>query len=208
MVHLGSFRVLAVAGLATVLASGAGAQMRANPGSGAEIAAAMTQAVASLQSSVGALDLTDARLGRQEKQAVTDGKASLLQNLSQAMPRLLAAFADAPGNLGAAFRLYRDSEAVLAVAQRSASLLAAGKGATGGAALGTSTARLEDSLNELGNWIETQGSADFTTRSAVTASAASGPEKPPPPQTLVINDANTTAKPAAAKKKSNKNPHP
>lgn len=174
---------------------------------GQGIALQLGESLQSLQTAIGALDPSQLHVPTGEKQALTDGQASLMRNLTQAMPGLLQAFRAAPENLGAAFRLYQDADAVLAVAQRSAAVLPAkDDDDDGGVALRSATDELRQSLDQLGSWIEVHGSADYAAHhpSASTHLAVPRPSPAPPPATLVIQDANTTAKPVKklpAKKK-------
>ncbi|MGH9487904.1 MAG: hypothetical protein ACRD04_10000 [Terriglobales bacterium] len=173
---------------------------------GKAVALQLAQSLQSLQTSMGALDAGHLHIAKPEKQAVADGQAAVARNLSQAMPALLQAFSSAPGNLGAAFKLYQDGEAVLAVAQRSGDVLGPRDDAAGGAALRTSTAQVESSLKQLGEWIESRGQADYRAQLARAADPATGakPVRSAPPATLVIANANGAAKPQAkakAKKK-------
>lgn len=190
---------LAVASVA-VLPSQAPAQ-----GSGKGLAVHLGQSLQAVNAAMAALDPTLLHVPEREKTALADGQASIARNLSQAVPGLMSAFSSEPGNLGAAFRLYQDAEAVLAVAQRSSDVLPSKDDDHGGADLRSSAATLRSDLDALGNWIETQGDADYAARKhAASAPAAAASSVPaPPPATLVIGDANTTPakKPAPAKKK-------
>ncbi|MGH9474877.1 MAG: hypothetical protein ACRD1C_00945 [Terriglobales bacterium] len=169
--------------------------------SGQAIALQLVQSLQSLQTAMAGLDPDQLHVASREKAAITDGQGSVARNLAQAMPGLLSAFRSAPENLGSAFRLYQDAEAVVAVAQRSAGVLPARDDDAGGAALRSSAASVRASLDALGSWIETRGGADYTARQSACAtnSVPAAAAAAPPPATLVINDANSTAKPAAKK---------
>lgn len=208
MVRLRAFGSLSALFLASALIAGsAWAQVPAAGSNltGQAVALQLGESLQSLQTAIGSLDPDQLHVPEAEKQAIADGQASLTRNLSEAVPGLLQAFRKEPENLGAAFRLYQDADAVLAVAQRSAAVLPAKDDDNGGATLRSATDELRASLNQLGSWIEVRGSADYaahhqtaSTRPAAPAAAA------PPPATLVIQDANATAKPVKkppAKKK-------
>jgi hypothetical protein len=182
-------RVLALLSLCLAFTAAAAAQVPAN---GAVVADGVQQALTPLQAAVTALDPDTLHLGGDQKQALEESRTSLERNLSDAVPGLLAEFRKAPENMGAAFRLYRDLDAVLSVAQHAVEVIPAGKnGEEPGAALASATNGLRDSLGKLGDWIETRGAADYASLQKFRTQAAAAPQTPPPPpKTLIINDAN------------------
>lgn len=169
--------------------------------SGQGVALQLGESLQSLQTAISSLDPDQLPVPKGEKKAIAEGQASLMRNLNQAIPGLLQAFRAAPENLGAAFRLYQDADAVLAVAQRSVAVLPEKDDDNGGVELRSATDELRQSLNQLGSWIEVRGSADYAAHHQAVATHPAGPaaSAAPPPATLVIQDANTTAK--TAKKK-------
>lgn len=167
---------------------------------GQGVALQLGESLQSLQTAIGSLDPEQLHVPKGEKKAIADGQASVMRNLNQAMPGLLQAFRAAPENLGAAFRLYQDADAVLAVAQRSVAVLPDNDDDNGGVELRSATEELRQSLDQLGSWIEVRGSADYAARHQSAAVHPAAPAAPaPPPATLVIQDANTAAKPAKKK---------
>lgn len=168
----------------------------------------LQSALAGLKTAVSGLDPDTLHLKPEQKQALSDSQASLERNLDEAVPGLLAGFRAAPSDVGAAFRLYRDAEAVLGVAQRSAESLSPRDADNGVSALQASTDQLRSRLDQLGDWIETEASANYASLQSLRA-AANAAAKPAPaavaPKTLVIDDANGVAKPA--KKTAAKIPH-
>lgn len=189
--------LLVLAGLMLPMAAQAPAPAAPN---GAGVAADLQQALTPLGAAVQALDPDSLHLNGAEKQALAESKGSLQRNLSEAVPGLLAEFRKAPENMGAAFRLYRDLDAVLSVAQHSIEAIPPARdGSDPGAALASATNGLRTSLNHLGDWIEARGAANYASLEHFRTQAAAAPKAPPPPpKTLIINDAN--APPAKAKK--------
>ena len=175
-------------------------------GEGAALADQMQTALASLRTAVDGLDPGELHLNQDQKQAMRDSQASLDRNLTQAAPGLLAAYRAAPDDVGAAFRLYRDLDAVLGVAQRSAEAMSVRDADNGQAALQASADQLRARLDQLGDWIETQGSANYASVQGLRVRAAAAAAKPvaAAPKTLVIHDANG---PAPSKKTAPKIPH-
>lgn len=153
-------------------------------------------AVADLQQAVSNLDPTMLSVKKSDRTAISEGKDSIARNLTEAVPGLMAKFKASPTDMGAAFRLYRDLDAVLGVAQR---------GADAGAGDWSSSAQeLRDSLNQLGDWIEAQGTANYAAlQQRPAAPKATAPPAPAaqPPAILIINDANGTASPPKPKSK-------
>lgn len=188
----------AVVCLALSLGMGLSAQAPEAGGRAGEVMQNLQTAVTDLQQAVGNLDPEMLEVKKAQRTAIAEGKASISRNLSEAVPGLLAKFQAAPEDMGGAFRLYRDLDAVLGVAQRGADA-----GATDWSA---SAQELRDSLNALGDWIEHQGTANYTalhqTRPPAPTTAA--PKASEPPAILIINDANGTtsskAKPKAKPK--------
>ncbi|HVA63482.1 MAG TPA: hypothetical protein VNF74_07140, partial [Terriglobales bacterium] len=156
-----------------------------------------------LQAAVQAVDPDALHIAGDQKKALAQSQASLERNLTEAVPGLLAAFRKTPENMGAAFRLYRDLDAVLSVAQHSVEAIpnADQDGNDPSAALASATSGLRDSLGKLGDWIEARGAANYASleRMRAQAAAAARPATaPPPPKTLIINDANA---PSSRKKR-------
>ncbi len=156
------------------------------------VADRLQQAVTALGAAMGNLDPSVFHLQRGEADAIAASQASLTRNLAAAVPGLMAGFRAAPEDLGAAFRLYRDLEAVLAVAQRTADALPADRAEAD--PLRVSNGELQAGLSQLGDWIEARGSADYA-RARAAAVAPRPAAAPPPPKTLIINDANAPAQP-------------
>lgn len=170
--------------------------------SGQALGAQLGESLQHLQSAMAAVDPQHLHLHDEGKQVIADSQASVARNLDDAMPSLLSAFSQAPEDLGAAFRLYRDGEAVLGVAQRSSEAIPARDADAGGAALAASTEEVRAGLKQLADWIETQGQSQYAAlQRAQAAQAAQPAAPPPPPATLVIQDANGAA---AARKKAAK----
>ncbi len=185
-------------------AAGLSAQTPTVPaGEGAALADQMQTALVSLRTAVDGLDPSQLHLNHSQRQALRDSQASLDRNLSEAAPGLLAAYRAAPGDVGAAFRLYRDLDAVLGVAQRSAEAMSPRDADNGQAALQSSADQLRAHLDQLGDWIEAQGSANYARLQAARTPPVAAQPAPAPPQTLVIHDANGPA----PKKKATKIPH-
>jgi hypothetical protein len=164
---------------------------------GANLAVQLHASLASLADALAGLDPGQLHLPAAERSALADSQASVAQNLRVAAPGLLDAFAAAPSNLGAAFRLYRDLSAVLAVAQRSTEMLPR-RDADAAQPVAAAAAAVSRDLDALGGFIEARGQADYARRRQVTAHAAQ-PAAATAPKTLVIGDANG-AKPPAKKK--------
>ncbi|MGH9412460.1 MAG: hypothetical protein ACRD0Y_01850 [Terriglobales bacterium] len=165
---------------------------------GQTIAVNLGHALQVLQGAVAALDAKHLHVPKRQQQALADGQASLMRNLTQATPGLLQVFRKEPENLGAAFRLYQDADAVLAVAQRSSAVLPPQDDAAGGAALRSATSNLSASLVQLGAWIEARGNADYAARHTARLHPAAAATVPAP-ATLVIQNANTAAQSKAKK---------
>jgi hypothetical protein len=149
---------------------------------------AVQAAVTNLQTAVAALDPTTLHGNSEQKQALAAGQASLQRNLQNAVPGLLSAWQAAPQDASVGFRLYRDLEAVLTVAQRESD--------AGATALAPGADQLRTAMDQLGDWVETQSAAQFSelarARQQLAAPAAKPePVRPAPP--LVISDANGTA---------------
>ena len=160
----------------------------------AGIADGLQSALQSLQSAVAQFDPSQLHTNGAEKQALAASQGSLSRNLTEAVPGLVAQFRAEPANLGAAFRLYRDLEAVLAVTQRTADTAPArDQSADAIQALHSSAASLRIHLDQLGNWIEARANADYARLQRQRASA--NRPAPPPPRTLIINNANAPEKP-------------
>ena len=166
--------------------------------------------LASLKDAMAAIDADHLHLPKAQKQAIAESQAAMARNLTDAVPGLLSALKAAPDDTGAAFKLYRDVAALLVVAERSRDAVAAGgeEAAADADALQSSTEQVEASWNQLGDWIQAHGSAQYAellaARQAAAAHAAAASEPAPAPKTLVIGDANTpaassTKKPAAKK---------
>lgn len=172
------------------------------PVAGEALAARLGQSLQHLQAAMAAVDTARLHLHDEGKQVIADSQASVARNLESAMPSLLSAFSQTPEDLGAAFRLYRDGEAVLGVAQRSSEAIPAKDADAGGAALAASTDEVRAGLSQLADWIATQGQSQYAALQRARAAAAAPPAAPPP-ATLVIQDANGAA---AAKKKAAKSP--
>jgi hypothetical protein len=167
--------------------------------SGEALAAQLGESLQHLQTAMAAVDTQQLHLHDEGKQVIAESQASVARNLQQAMPALLSAFSQTPQDLGAAFRLYRDGEAVLGVAQRSSEAIPARDADSGGAALAASTDEVRTGLNRLADWIETHGRSQYAALQRAQAAAAAQPAAaPPPPATLVIQDANGAAKKKAA----------
>jgi len=191
--------------LALSFAAGQGTAVAPN---GAAVADGIQQALTPLQAAVQAVDPDTLHIGGEQKQVLAQSQASLERNLNEAVPGLLAAFRKTPENTGAAFRLYRDLDAVLSVAQHSVEAIPAsnsdndgGNGTDPSAALASATSGLRDSLGKLGDWIEARGAANYASleRMRAQAAAAARPTAaPPPPKTLIINNANA---PSPSKKR-------
>ena len=169
---------------------------------GEALAARLGESLQHLQTAMAAVDTAHLHLRDEGKQVISDSQASVARNLGTAMPGLLSAFSQTPEDLGAAFRLYRDAEAVLGVAQHSSEAIPAQDADAGGAALAAGTDEVRTSLNQLADWIETRGQSQYAAlQQAKTTAAAQPAAPPPPPAKLVIQDANGAA---AAKKKAAK----
>lgn len=186
-----SWGVLCLAiGVGLSLAAGA----QTPTGRAGAVAQSLQTAVTDLQQAVSNLDPDMLEVKKAQRAAIAEGKASISRNLSDAVPGLMAKFQSSPGDMGAAFRLYRDLDAVLGVAQRGAD--------TGAADWTTSAQELRDSLNQLGDWIETQGTANYAAlqKPHATSAPTAAPKTTEPPAILIINDANGTS-PAKPKTK-------
>ncbi|MGH9394638.1 MAG: hypothetical protein ACRD1E_10745, partial [Terriglobales bacterium] len=148
-----------------------------------KLAGDLASNLSALQAAVAGLDSDHLHLPGAQKQALADSQEAIDRNLSQALPGLLAGFRAAPDDVGAAFRLYRDVGAVLVVAEHSRDLVAqaGSKAGEGNPAepLQASTQQVEASWNQLGDWIETRGSADYAgllaARQAAQRAAAAQP---------------------------------
>lgn len=163
------------------------------------LGAAIQESVSSLQAAMAAIAPAHVHVNAEERAALGASQISIARNLDEAVPGLLAKYQAAPGNLGAAFRLYRDLEAVDLVAERSRDGLPQEESTR--PALSDALASLRSRLDRLADSIQSQGSSDYAAAQAVKQRPqASAPIKPP--ATLVINDANsgakTKAKPKAA----------
>ncbi|MGH9480791.1 MAG: hypothetical protein ACRD1L_01760, partial [Terriglobales bacterium] len=179
---------------------------------GTAVAAQLQVALDALHNAFSGLDTDSLHLSDKQKQAMYDSQTSIQRNLSDALPALLTAYRAAPDNLGAAFRLYRDVDAVLMVAQQSAATLGS-RDSDDRDTLASSSSDLEAALKRLGNWIESEGNAAYTARKPHAAAGAgrkpAASATPPPlqspsstpPATLVIKDANDGPTAPAAKKK-------
>lgn len=185
---------------------------------GTAVAAQLQVALNALQGAMSGIDIDQLHISDKQKQAVSDSQTSIQRNLTDALPSLLAAYRTAPGNLGAAFRLYRDVDAVLLVAQQSAAMMSSRDGDQRDT-LDSSTSDLQTALKRLGDWIQTQGNADYAARkphtardgprdrkdapgaSAATSSAQSPSGADSQPATLVISNANGGDTNPAPKKK-------
>jgi len=168
------------------------------------VSVGLQHALDGLQSAVGTLDTTNMKLPQSEKQAVADSQASIARNLQEAVPGLISAYAAQPNNVGAAFRLYRDVDAVLTVSERTHDALPAGQATD----LASANQALRDQLDQLGDWIESRATAQYAQLEAKPAQAK--PQAAGPPSTLVIGNANTAAtssKPAKKKPPAPTIPH-
>ena len=164
------------------------------PQPGVTVAARLRSSLAALGEAMAELDPDQLHVPDAEKRALADSQTSIRRNLRDAVPGLLAGFAAAPDNVGAAFLLYRDVNAVLTVAQRSAEMLPR-RDADAAQPVESTADALSRDLDQLGNMIEARGEADYARRRPL------GARPPGPalaPKTLVIGDANG-AKPTAKK---------
>ncbi|HXR97208.1 MAG TPA: hypothetical protein VN709_05135 [Terriglobales bacterium] len=150
---------------------------------------AVQAAVNNLQTAVAALDPATLHGNAEQKQALAAGQASLQRNLQNAVPGLMTAWQAAPQDASVGFRLYRDLEAVLTVAQRESD--------AGAASLAPSADQLRTAIDQLGDWVEAQSAAQFTEltrdRQQLAAAAAKVAPAQAPPPPLVISDANGTS---------------
>lgn len=186
-----------------VLAAPAQQSAPSQPASAEPIAGQLQGALTQVGNSMAALQPSAWRLPQDEQQAMADSQASVAGNLASAVPDLLAKFRAAPTDTGVAFRLYRDAAALLSVTQHSAEV-APPRAGEERANLVAGNHALSAALDRLGDWIESQGSANFTALAELEAQRQAqlraAKAAPPPPATLVINDANTSTG-ATAKKK-------
>jgi hypothetical protein len=192
--RLGLAATLAIC--ATIALAQQGAPAPSPYSAGAAVGAQLRASLATLAASMSSLDPNQLHLPATERRALAQSQSSVGENLSEAVPGLLDAFIVAPGNLGAAFRLYRDVDALLAVSQRSAEMLPR-KDAEAARPLATAVTAVHRDLDALGNYIESSGQAEYTRlRQLPRQPSAAGP--PPAPKTLIIGNAN--GKPAPKKK--------
>lgn len=175
------------------------------PPSAQPIADQLGPRLASLKDAIAAIEPDRLHLPKAQKRAIADGQAAIARNLSEAVPGLLSGFKAAPDDIGAAFKLYRDVAALLVVAERSGDAIATADdaSATDTDALQTSTQHVEDSWNQLGDWIAAHGSTQYAELLAArqaAAQAATLAKPAPAPKTLVIGDANMPASTSPKKK--------
>jgi hypothetical protein len=125
-------------------------------------------------------------MNARQRREYAQATPALERNLQEAVPRLLDLYQRQPQNLAAAFRLYRDLQAVAQVAGQAAGLSRHRPGNASGQALRQAAAELQRSLSALGDSI--QAGANRLQAELARATAAS--HHPKPPQRLDIQNAN------------------
>ncbi len=130
------------------------------------------------------------RLNRRQRREYSQAAPALKRNLQQAAPALLLKYHQQPENLAAAFRLYRDLQAVAQVTDRVASLAGRHSRRPSARKLLRADADLRAGLSALGDSIQKlalRQQAELTRLQTLAA-------RPRPPRRLVIHNANQPAR--------------
>lgn len=153
-----------------------------------------SQAAPDLSQAVGELSQALAqprrwRLAGRQRREMTQAVPALERNLAQAAPALLREYEKQPDNVAAAFRLYRDLQAVAQVADRVAGLAEHNSSQASARRLLQADRDLRAGLSGLGDMIERlalRQQAEITRLQTLAA-------RPRPPRRLVIQNANRQA---------------
>lgn len=177
--------------LASITIALAAQQPAARPGAPA-LARALSAALAHLQADMAAVRSDRWRAKSELREQFNTDYASIRRNLTEAVPGLVDKVEQAPQDLGAAFRLYRDVEAVYAVAQRSSDLVTKYGSAEQAGAVDSGLQQVHWSLESLADFIQTTGStqSEELQRLRVRGPEDAAATPAPAPKTLIINNAN------------------
>ncbi len=165
------------------------------PASAGATANALLASVQGLETTLAAIPARSIHARSQRRREYRADVTAIERNVSQAVPGLVAAVVRSPRDVGKAFRLYRDVDAVYQVALRAGALVTTHGGQGEGAVLNADLVRVGHELDRLANFIQVTGSA----QSAALAHRASQPARP---RHLDISNANGPA--ARAKRRAAK----
>lgn len=169
----------------------------AAPANASASANALLASVQGLETTLSAIPARSIHGGSQHRREYRADVAAINRNVAQALPGLVAAVVRSPQDVGKAFRLYRDANAVYQVALRAGAVVATHGGQGEGAVLNADLTRVGRELDRLANFIQVTGSAQSA------ALAHGGAATRSRPRHLDISNANgpePRAKPRAAKR--------
>lgn len=141
------------------------------------------------------------RAPSQERADFLTDEAAIARNLQLAAPGLAAAAQHSPTDLGAAFRLYRDAEAVYSVALRAGDFVAHRGDEEQRDALRAPLARVHAALEAFGDSIAARGEAQNQELTRLRARVATLAAADAHPRVLVINAANGSAAETEARRR-------
>ncbi|MGH9536055.1 MAG: hypothetical protein ACRD2E_14490 [Terriglobales bacterium] len=175
----------------------------AAPATAAPAAKALLASIQGLETTLDAIPARTLRVNSQGRREYRAEVAAIERNVSAALPGLTLAVTASPLDVGKAFRLYRDADAVDQVAMHAAATVDRYGGREASDVLNANLAGVGHQLDALGNFIEVTGSA----QSAALARAAA---PPPAPRHLDISNANgRTPRRDQARRRTTKRPkHP
>ncbi|MGH9474388.1 MAG: hypothetical protein ACRD1M_16790 [Terriglobales bacterium] len=153
------------------------------PRSAAPSASALLASIQGLETSLAAIPARTLRVDQSRRRRFQAEVTAIERNVSAALPGLTEQVEHSPYDVGLAFRLFRDADAVYQVALRAGDLVQEHGGAGEGAVLAANLARVGQQLDALANFIQVRGSA-------LSAAAARAAKVPPRPQELNIPNAN------------------
>lgn len=153
------------------------------PRSAAPSAYALLASIQGLETSLAAIPARTLRVDQSRRRRFQAEVTAIERNVSAALPGLTEQVEHSPYDVGLAFRLFRDADAVYQVALRAGDLVQEHGGAGEGAVLAANLARVGQQLDALANFIQVRGSA-------LSAAAARAAKVPPRPQELNIPNAN------------------
>lgn len=182
--------------LALLLAWTSVARAQAAPAAAPDSPALARSLFSALQSLQGALAQVTPEQWRAKDSARVQfrtDRASIERNVVEALPGLALKLENAPEDLGAAFRLYRDGEAVYAVALRAADLASRYGDKARADAIAAALQQTDASLDALADFIQVTGSEQAAELARFRTAHPDAPPASAPPKTLVINDANGPA---------------
>lgn len=182
--------VLTATALAVLsLALAAGQQPAPTPMPAGPLARSLFASLGNLQTSLAAVNPERWRAKPAVRDQFQTDRAAINRNLVEALPSLALKVEGAPQDLGQAFRLYRDVDAVYSVALRVADLTARYADANQSQAVSAALEQVHRNLDALADFIQVTGSAQSAELLQLRAQHDAPP--PAPPKAVVIDNANT-----------------